>query len=293
MSDVIAVLGLGPMGRSLTSALLRAGRPAVVWNRTPGRAGDLLDRGARWAAGPAEALEAASVALICVRNYAAVASFLPVRTSTVLVNLTSGRPAEARDLAARDLPYLDGAILSPAPAIGTPAATILCSGPPDLFEQAGPVLRDLAPTTVLVGADPGAAAAYETALLDLFAMSVGGLVHAFAMADAEGIAPRSFAPLAKPMAGLLTEQIDRFAEQLTEGRFPAAISSVASMSSTLEHLVDAADGHDLDSGALRALRAIAARAVAAGHGDSGYAALSTVIRDRGGERGDRRPPARS
>ncbi|WP_436535266.1 hypothetical protein [Actinoplanes sp. HUAS TT8] len=195
----------------------------------------------------------------------------------MLVNLTSGPAAEARAMAARDLPYLDGAILSPAPAVGTATAAILVGGDRSLFDRVGPVLRVLAPTTVFVGDDPGAAAAYETALLGLFAMSVGGLVHAFALAAAEGIAPGSFAPLAKPIAGLLTEQIDRFAGQLAEGRFPASISSIASMSSTLGHLVSSADSHKLDSAALRALRSIADRAVDAGDGDRGYAALTRSL----------------
>ncbi len=265
------------MGQALATTLLRSGRPTVIWNRTASKAAGLVEQGALLAPSAAEAIRQASTAVLCVRDYAAVDAILPDRSDTVLVNLTSGHAAQARATAERDLPYLDGAILSPAPAIGTPAASILCAGPRALFERAHPVLGEFAANTIYAGSDPGAAAAYDTALLDLFATSVGGLVHAFAMAAAEGIDPRRFAPLAKPIAGLLTEQIDRFADQLAEKRFPASISSIASLASTTGHLVEAADAHGIDAAALRALRDLADRAVAAGHGDSGYAALSRAL----------------
>ncbi|MFC7404896.1 NAD(P)-binding domain-containing protein [Georgenia alba] len=44
--SAVSLLGLGAMGTALASALLDAGRDVVVWNRTPGRATELLARGA-------------------------------------------------------------------------------------------------------------------------------------------------------------------------------------------------------------------------------------------------------
>ncbi|BCJ46978.1 6-phosphogluconate dehydrogenase [Actinoplanes ianthinogenes] len=282
--ETVAVLGLGPMGRALATALLRAHHPTVIWNRTASRGGPLVDRGASPAPHPAEAVRRASVVICCVLDHRALASVLAEVddwSGTVLVNLTSGHAGEARDMAAwaaeRSLPYLDGAILTPAPTIGTPAASILYSGPESLFERIRPVSASLAPNTRFVGTDPGAAAGYEIALLDLFATAVGGVAHAFALAAAEKIEPRAFAPLARGIGGLLTDQIDRFAEQLTEGRFPAPISNLASMSSTMEHLIEATAASGLDDGPLRALATIVGRAIAAGHGDQGYARLTGAM----------------
>lgn len=51
----IAFLGLGRMGIGMASRLLGAGHQVTVWNRTKGKAEDLLAAGARWAATPAEA----------------------------------------------------------------------------------------------------------------------------------------------------------------------------------------------------------------------------------------------
>ncbi|WP_188307091.1 NAD(P)-binding domain-containing protein, partial [Streptomyces sp. CBMA123] len=57
--NAVAVLGLGPMGRALAGALLAAGHPVTVWNRTPGREGELLARGARAAGTVAAAVASA------------------------------------------------------------------------------------------------------------------------------------------------------------------------------------------------------------------------------------------
>src|SRR3954447_8449899 len=54
----VGVLGLGRMGAALAGALLGAGHDVTVWNRSPVKAGPLLDRGARLAATPAEAASA-------------------------------------------------------------------------------------------------------------------------------------------------------------------------------------------------------------------------------------------
>ena len=234
----MAVLGLGPMGQALAATLVSAGRPTVVWNRTPDKARALVARGATLAPTVADAVRQASLVICCVMNYdAARASLVNAadRPAATLVNLTSGHSGEARAMAAwageRGIGYLDGAILTPAPTIGTTAATILYSGPRPVFDDSRATLDTLGGAAIHLGDDIGAAAAYEMALLDLFAMSVGGLAHAFALATAEGIPPAAFARFAKGIWTLLPDMIDRFAGQLAERRFPGSTSSIATGSS--------------------------------------------------------------
>ena len=52
----VAFLGLGRMGTLMAGHVLSAGHDLVVWNRTPGRASELVARGAREAETPAEAV---------------------------------------------------------------------------------------------------------------------------------------------------------------------------------------------------------------------------------------------
>lgn len=73
MSGSVAVLGLGRMGSAFAERLLEAGRAVTVWNRTPGRAGDLVARGAVESDGFADAASA-DVVLSMVLDDAALAA---------------------------------------------------------------------------------------------------------------------------------------------------------------------------------------------------------------------------
>jgi len=285
----VSVLGLGPMGRALASAFLTAGHPLTVWNRTPGRTEDLLGRGAVVAESVEEAVRSGQVIVACLRDHAAVLTVLDPPPADwegrVLVNLTSSEPAQARALAdwasEHGIGHLDGAILTPTPTIGTPAAALLYSGEPAAYEAVRETLSALGGTGTYLGDDPGRAAAYEVALLDLFATAVHGMAHAFALASAEGIAPGDLSPFAAGIGGLLPEMVTRFASQLGEGRFPGELSTVGSAATTIGHLIAAATSHGLDVGALTAARNAADRAVAAGYGADGLARLATVLRTEG------------
>ncbi|MGW1160846.1 imine reductase family protein [Streptomyces sp. NPDC002513] len=216
-------------------------------------------------------------------DYDAVRAVLPATgwAGRTLVNLTSAEPAQARALAdwaqGHGIRYLNGAILTPTPAIGTPAAVVLYSGTGQAYEAVARTLAALGGTGRYLGADPGRAAAYELALLDLFALSVHGAAHAFALASAEGIAPGDLAPLAVGISGLLTEMLPRWAEQLRTGRFPGERSTIASAATTLTRLVEASAAHGLNVGALTAARRAAERAVVDGHGQDGLARLVAAI----------------
>ena len=93
--------------------------------------------------------------------------------------------------------YLDGAIMTPTPTIGTPAASVLYSGPESIFKVHQPTLASLGGTTSYLGADRGRAAAYDVALLDLFWTSMSGYAHALALATAENIPAKEFAIYAR------------------------------------------------------------------------------------------------
>jgi 3-hydroxyisobutyrate dehydrogenase-like beta-hydroxyacid dehydrogenase len=43
----VGFIGLGQMGAAMAGSLLRAGHEVSVYNRTPGKAQELVDRGAR------------------------------------------------------------------------------------------------------------------------------------------------------------------------------------------------------------------------------------------------------
>ncbi|MFC8452214.1 NAD(P)-dependent oxidoreductase [Kitasatospora sp. NPDC057223] len=284
----VTVLGLGPMGRALAAALLRAGRPTTVWNRTPGKAAELVARGAVLAATAAEAVAASPLTLVCVLDYDAVHAVVGPAAEALrgrtLVNLTAGSPARARAAALRaaelGIDYLDGAIMVPVAAIGGPAALVLYSGPQAVYEAHRGALAQLGGTAVHLGADPGRAAGHEVALLDIFWTAMSGIVHGFALAAAEGVTAPDLLPYARGIGGLLPGIIDGFAGQIAAGRYPGEDSSLLSAATAMAHVLDAAAQHGLDTGVLTAAHALARRAVDAGHGGDGFARLAEVIGER-------------
>ncbi|MEW2132908.1 NAD(P)-binding domain-containing protein [Streptomyces sp. NPDC005435] len=285
----VTVLGLGPMGRAIASAFLDARHPVTVWNRTPGRAGDLPGRGAAEAGSVHDAVLAGQVIIVCLLDYDAVRATLEHApadwANRRLINLTSGEPAQARRMsqsaAARGIDYLDGAILTPTPAMGTPAAAVLLSGARDVYESVQGTMAAVGAAPLYLGDDPGRASAYEIALLDVFATSVSGIVHAFALASAEGIEPERFAAFATGIGGLLPELITRFAQQLQSGRFPGDRSTIASAASGIAHVISTAAGHGIDVGVLAAAKSITDQAIADGCGPDGLARLATVLHKTG------------
>ncbi|MFF2141538.1 NAD(P)-dependent oxidoreductase [Kitasatospora sp. NPDC058190] len=276
----VAVLGLGPMGRALAAALLAAGHRVTVWNRTPGRDTELLALGARPAASTAGAVADAPLVLLCVRDQPAARAVLDtagqaLRGRTV-VNATSIAPEDARanatDAEARGYRLLDAAILTPAPTIGRPEGAVVLSGDPEAFTAHEATLRALG-TVRHVGADPGRAAAFDTALLDLFWTTVHGYLHALALARAEGVSGTELAPYAQGLPRMLPPLMEDFAQRADDRRHPGDRSSVASAAAGLEHVAHTARSRGLDTSVLDAALAVTRRAVAAGHGADGVSAL--------------------
>jgi 3-hydroxyisobutyrate dehydrogenase-like beta-hydroxyacid dehydrogenase len=97
------VLGLGEMGQALAAALLAAGVPTTVWNRTAAKAGTLARRGATVATAVDEAVAASPLVVACLLDHGSVHEVLdPVAgtlTGRSLLNLTTTTPNQARELA--------------------------------------------------------------------------------------------------------------------------------------------------------------------------------------------------
>jgi 3-hydroxyisobutyrate dehydrogenase-like beta-hydroxyacid dehydrogenase len=280
----VSVIGLGPMGRAVAGAFLDAGHPTTVWNRTAARAEPLVARGATGAATAAGAVAAGPLVVTCLLDDDAVHAVLdPVAFGggRTLVNLTSATPEQARRRAAwareRGIAYLDGTIMTPTPTIGRPSALVLYSGPEETYRTQAPVLASLGGTATYLGEDPGRAAAYDMALLDIFWHSVGGLVHGLALARAEGISGGALAPYAESIFGLLPEMTTRFARQLDEGVHPGERSTIASAAAGIDHVIATAEVHGIDAGTLTASRALLRRAVEAGHGADGLSRLAATL----------------
>ncbi|MEO3796994.1 NAD(P)-binding domain-containing protein [Nonomuraea sp. B10E15] len=285
--SAVTVLGLGPMGRALAGAFLEAGVRTTVWNRTPGKQRDLVERGSVSARSPEEAVGASSLTVVCVVNYDAVdaivrrAAVTDALRGRALVNLTADTPDRARDTATwaaeHGIGYLDGAIMTPTTTIGTPAGVFLHSGPEKLYREHRPTLDALGGAHTHLGEDVGRAAAYDIALLDIFWTAMAGYAHALAVARAEGVTARELAPFAKGIGTILPPMFDQAAEDVDHGRFSDDINPITSAVSSMAHIVHVSESHGIDAGVMRAAEGLARRAIGRGYGTDGFLRTTDIL----------------
>jgi 3-hydroxyisobutyrate dehydrogenase-like beta-hydroxyacid dehydrogenase len=287
----VTVLGLGPMGRALASAFLNAGFTTTVWNRTPGRDQELAARGAVGVRSAEEAVAASDLTVVCVVNYDAADSVLrrpEVATALkgrTVVNLSADTPARARGTAAwaaeHGVRYLDGAIMTPAPTIGTPHAVLIHSGPQELYREHKPVLDALGGTHTHLSEDIGRAAAYDIALLDIWWTAMTGYMHALAVARAEGIGAQELAPFAKGIGAILPPAFEEAAVEVDNGTYAARVNPLTSAASTMAHIVHTSEAHGIDASVIRSAEGLARRAIGLGHGGDELTRLVDLMGRRG------------
>lgn len=151
----IAVLGIGMMGAPIARRLCDAGHRVAVWNRSREKAEPLAAHGARVASSAAEAVADAGLVVLLLENGDAVEAVLfgeaaaaaAMRPGTLVVDMSSIKPAEARDhaarLAARDVAHVDAPVSGGT--VGAEAGTLAIMAGGDAAEvaRAAPVLATL------------------------------------------------------------------------------------------------------------------------------------------------------
>lgn len=148
----IAILGIGLMGYPMGRRLCAAGYVVHAWNRTPDKAQRLLTSGATVHATPVDAVRNADVIITMLDNGAVVERVLfdlgvaaAAKSGALLVDMSSIKPAEARDHAARlserHIAYLDAPVSGGTIGAENGTLAIMAGGKAATFEQALPVLN--------------------------------------------------------------------------------------------------------------------------------------------------------
>jgi 3-hydroxyisobutyrate dehydrogenase-like beta-hydroxyacid dehydrogenase len=191
----IAVLGMGQMGRALAARLLDTGHEVTVWNRTSGRAGSLLERGATEAGTVVDAIADVDVVMTFLTDDAAVTQVLlpdgaalVLAGDAVVVDCSTVAPATTRSLAAA---Y--PARFAAAPILGGPAAlaagdaALVVAGPPTVLELIDPLLGAISGAVRHCGDDPGRALVVKLANNYLLMAGLAVVSEAIAGAQRAGL----------------------------------------------------------------------------------------------------------
>jgi 3-hydroxyisobutyrate dehydrogenase len=192
----ITVLGMGSMGRAFASRAIDRGHVVTVWNRSHGKAAELVRRGATEADSVRAAVADAEVTLVvladdqasravCLGDDGALAA---LADGAVLANVSTVSPDTARELATAGPP---DAVVD-APVLGAPAAIagghgrFLIGGPADTVDGLAALWADLGAGYTYCG--PAGSGAVLKLLSNLQLMiGLAALAEAMATARRHGI----------------------------------------------------------------------------------------------------------
>ncbi|MEV1026802.1 NAD(P)-binding domain-containing protein [Streptomyces sp. NPDC050264] len=286
----VTVIGLGPMGRAMTRALLAAGHPVTVWNRTAERADDVVAAGAARAATPAEAVEASDVVILSLTDYQAMHGILDGATASLagrtLVNLSSDTPDRTRKAATwaagHGAAFLTGGVMVPAPMVGTEAAHVYYSGPDEVMKNHRAALAPLG-TPKYLGEDPGLAQIMYQAQLAVFLTTLSALMHATAMLGTAGMKAGEALPellsSADSIGAILRAGEETPGASLDAGEHSGDLSTVTMMGATSDHIVETSTSLGLDLALPMAVQAHYRHAIENGHGGDNWTRIIDSVRE--------------
>ena len=157
-TPVVAVLGIGRMGLPMASRLCHAGLTVHAWNRSPAKAWPLQALGAQVHAQARAAVATADIVISLLENGPVVHEVLfglgaaqAMRPGTLVVDMASIKPAEARDHAARlqafGVAHVDAPVSGGTVAAEAGTLAIMAGGEAADLARALPVLQHLGRTT--------------------------------------------------------------------------------------------------------------------------------------------------
>jgi len=198
--EKIAFIGLGTMGAAMAANLRRAGFEVTGWNRTPGRAPDLVDLGATEAPTPAEAARSADIVVICVSDTPDVETVLfgadgvadglsegglVIDCSTISPEATAGFAARLRE---RGIGFVDAPVSGGSEGAKQATLTIFVGGEPQDAERAQPVLEAMGKTITHFG-PPGSGQAVKAVNQVVIAGAYLGVAEGMVLAIKAGLDP--------------------------------------------------------------------------------------------------------
>ncbi|MGW7367170.1 NAD(P)-dependent oxidoreductase [Streptomyces sp. NPDC054841] len=280
----VSVLGLGMMGSALAAALLKAGHPVTVWNRSPAKTGPLVAQGALPAGTPGDAVTASPLVIVCLLTNDTVQEVFDTLGDTVtgktLVNLTNGTPAQARELAAwaaeHGAQYVDGGIMAVPQMIAGPHAYVFYSGDEQAYETHRSTLAAFGGTN-WTGTDPGRAALHDLALLTGMYGMLLGVLQAFALVRTENISAEEFSELLVPWITAMLGSAPQMGRALDAGQHLTDVSSLAVNQAAFPNFLATFREQGVSPELFEPFQAILDRAVEQGHAADGLSRLADLL----------------
>jgi 2-hydroxy-3-oxopropionate reductase len=285
----IAFLGTGLMGLPMAGHLIAAGYKLTVWNRTAEKTAPLVEKGARCATTPVDAVAQADVIILMLENGRICEEVLfasgaaeAIKPGAIVVDMSSIKPAEAQSqskrLGERGVQHIDAPVSGGT--VGAEAATlaIMAGGPEEHFTTVEPILKAMG-RPVHVGPS-GAGQLAKLANQIIVGVTIGGVAEALMLAARGGADP---AKVREALRGGFAESrvLDLHADRMARRDFVTRGRSVTHLKD-IDNALDAAATLDLQDCPYSALTADLFRGLLANAGDLDHSGLLVEIERRNG-----------
>jgi 3-hydroxyisobutyrate dehydrogenase len=286
----VAFLGLGAMGKPMASRLVDSGYLLTAWNRTPGRADELIKRGARVADNPRDAAAGSRVIVLMVSDPAAVAAVLGgdrgvlagARDGSTVVNMSTIGPADSLRFADQcgtaGVRYVESPVMGSIGQATAGTLVAIVSGDTTAVADVSGMVLVMARQIIRAG-DIGQASTLKLVMNLLVGGTIELLAESIAAAHRSGLPLELFretllsSVLASPFVGYKSPL-------LFERRYDPQFSTRL-MLKDLDLMLASAAEHGLELPATAIIREQFARAVAAGLGDDDAASVREVMEGDG------------
>jgi 3-hydroxyisobutyrate dehydrogenase len=290
-AERVGFCGMGTMGAAMAANLARAGFSLTIWNRTRGRAAEVVAMGAREAPTPRELATAADVVVICVSDTPDVEEVLfgangvaeGAVSGTLVIDCSTISPSSTRAFAARlrerGVAMVDAPVSGGSEGAQKGTLSIMVGGEPSDVERAQPVLAAMGRSITHMGAI-GAGQATKAVNQVILCGAYVGVAEGLVLAIKAGLDP-----------DMVVEALSAGAAQswVLQNRSGRMIANDYPLGFKLSlHLKDLmiALGMARESGATLPVTGITAQLenglVGRGYGDEDVSAVARAVRDMSG-----------
>jgi len=283
----VAILGLGTMGAGMAGRLLTGGFPLTVYNRSLAKTEPFSSKGAFAASTPREAASRAEVVISMVADdmvsrdvwlgengalAGAKRGAVLIESSTLSVGWVKELSAVAEQTGCK---FLDAPVTGTKPHAASGELLFLVGGPVDVLESVRPVLSVMSREVIHLG-PLGSGAMMKLVNNFVCGVQAASFAEGLAMVEAAGLDRAKAVRIlteGAPGSGI----VKRVAAQLgVEGGAPNF--AVRLMAKDLAYAVKEASGKGIQLQTGASALEIFKQAVASGHGDEDFSAVTKVFR---------------
>jgi 3-hydroxyisobutyrate dehydrogenase-like beta-hydroxyacid dehydrogenase len=227
-SPEVSVIGLGAMGSGIARTLIEGGCKVSVWNRSRAKVDDLVAVGAIGCNEPKEALDANTIVIVCVSDYAVWRHIIQEHSlashfeDTCIIQLTTGTIDDVQTHASliqdNGGRLVEGAVMCYPRNLGTDEAALLLSGAPNVVEECTPILSILDENWKSLGEDINQPSVLSRSLMSGLTGALMGLVNGAAICRAGGVSLDVFMKFNEGTNSILLAEQKRLIEAIRDGR---------------------------------------------------------------------------